>query len=290
MLLFIHYFRMVDFIGLGAQKAGTSWVYACLYEHPEIHAPIKELHFFSRDRFGKGDQWYESHFDRREAGQKVGEFSTSYLYSKEAPSRIAGMYPNAKMIAIVRNPIKRAHSHYYNMLKAGLIPKTTTFTQFKESDDSVLGQGLYTKQLYRYLQYFSKRQLLILVYEDIEKDPAAFMKQIYEHLELEDLEFQPTMLHNKVNIARIPSWIGLERWMHKVAEMMRKIRLDKAVWAVRKSGLPDYIRGVNTKKMSYTHETDDMKLNRQLLEDYYRDEVSALGSLIGRNLTEEWKI
>ena len=101
---------MIDFIGLGAQKAGTSWVYACLYEHPEIHAPIKELHFFSRDRFSKGKDWYESHFSHRKEGQKVGEFSTSYLYSKETPERIKELYPEVKLIAIVRNPVTRAYS------------------------------------------------------------------------------------------------------------------------------------------------------------------------------------
>lgn len=281
---------MVDFIGLGAQKAGTSWVYACLYEHPEIHAPIKEIHFFSRERFAKGEDWYEAHFSHRETGQKTGEFSTSYLYSKEAPERIARMYPEAKLIAIVRNPVKRAHSQYYNSIKAGLIPKTMPFSKYKEEDKSVIEQGLYTRQLYRYLQYFSKRQLLIMVYEDIEKDPAAFIKKIYEHLELEDTEFVPTMLNDKVNIARIPSWVGLERWMHRVAELMRKIHLDKAVWMVRRSGLPDYIRNLNTKSLAYSHETDSMKLNRKLLEEYYHEEVVKLGDLLGRNLSEEWQI
>lgn len=279
---------MVDFIGLGAQKAGTSWVYACLYEHPEIHAPIKEIHFFSRKRFEKGEDWYEAHFSKREKGQKTGEFSTSYLYSKEAPERIAKMYPEAKLIAILRNPVKRAHSHYYNMLKAGHIPKSTTFSEFEAKDKSVLEQGLYTKQLYRYLQYFSKKQLLILIYEDIEKDPKAFIKKIYEHLELNDTDFVPTMLYDKVNIARIPTWIGLERWMHKVAEFMRRIHLDKAVWVIRKSGIPDYIRNVNTEKLAYTHETDQMKVNKKLLRDYYENEVVELGQLLGRDLKEIW--
>ena len=62
---------MVDFIGIGAQKAGTSWVYACLYEHPEICAPIKEIHFFSRSRFTKGREWYDR-IKAGDAGADIG--------------------------------------------------------------------------------------------------------------------------------------------------------------------------------------------------------------------------
>ncbi len=117
---------MVDFIGVGAQKSGTSWAYACLYEHPEICAPVKEIHFFSRPRYEEGKEWYEGHFKKCEEGLLRGEFSTSYLYSEESPERIHACYPNAKLIAILRNPIDRAYSQYRNTIKAGDISEAVS--------------------------------------------------------------------------------------------------------------------------------------------------------------------
>ncbi|MCR4285481.1 MAG: sulfotransferase, partial [Candidatus Kaiserbacteria bacterium] len=70
---------MINFIGLGAQKSGTSWAYTCLYEHPEVCIPVKEIHFFSRPRYAEGKEWYEAHFKKCAEGKLRGEWSTSYL-------------------------------------------------------------------------------------------------------------------------------------------------------------------------------------------------------------------
>ena len=121
---------MVDFIGIGAQRSGTSWVYACLYEHPEICIPIKEIHFFSRPRYENGTLWYEEHFATCGVGKRCGEFSTSYLYSDVTAERIHKHYPEVKILAILRNPITRALSQYGNAIKGGEIPESMTFTEY----------------------------------------------------------------------------------------------------------------------------------------------------------------
>ena len=96
----------IDFIGLGAQRSGTSWIYACLHEHPQIFIPIKEIHFFSRERnWSKGYQWYENLFAQCPIDRKAGEFSTSYLIDQETPSRIHQQYPGTKLIVSLRNQL-----------------------------------------------------------------------------------------------------------------------------------------------------------------------------------------
>ena len=276
---------MVDFIGVGAQKAGTSWVYACLYEHPEIHAPIKELHFFSRERFEKGKKWYESHFSHAKEGQKVGEFSTSYLYSPETPARIAEMYPAAKLVAVLRNPAKRAYSQYRNAIKAGEISDEMSYEVYAAEESSVVGQGMYAAQLQQYYEHFPKDQLLVLIYEDIEKDPAAFIRRIYEFLEV-DPTFTPSMLNRQINVARTPRMVGVERVMHHIAESLRKIGFDKLVWLVRKSGLPDLVRSVNTKT-----DQDTNKLGSETAASdsgAWVNDVRRLSEMIGRDMEKEW--
>jgi hypothetical protein len=276
----------MDFIGIGAQKSGTSWVYACLYEHPEICAPIKEIHFFSRPRFEKGREWYESHFKKCGNMQKKGEFSTSYLYSPDAPQRIKEYYPEVKLIAILRNPVTRAYSQYRNAIKAGEISETLTFDEYQVQEESVIAQGRYAEQIERYTDHFSEQQMLVLVYEDIEKDPLAFMKHIYAFLGV-DVSFVPSMLNTSINVARTPKRVFVERVMHHISEFLRKIGFDKFVWIIRKLGIPDFVRSLNTKKAK---ESTQSTYNREALKSLFRRDAEALTKYCGRDMVKEWDL
>jgi len=275
---------MINFIGLGAQKAGTSWVYACLYEHPQICAPVKEIHFFSRQRFENGKEWYENHFTNCDATKKKGEFSTSYLYSKETPLRIKETYPDVKLIAILRNPVERAISQYRNAIKAGEITEETSFEVYTQANESVIGQGMYHEQLKRYYDLFTKDQILVLIYEDIKKDPSGFMKRIYRFLGADD-SFESSMLYTEINIARTPKSVGLGRVMHRAAEFLRRKGFDKMVHGIRKSGLPNLIHKVNTKNSNPAENIDTSGLAGHFLAD-----VEQLGELLNRDLKAEWKL
>jgi hypothetical protein len=270
----------IDFIGLGAQKSGTSWVYACLCDHKEVCAPVKELHFFSRQRFDNGRGWYENHFSK--CGDKVkGEFSTSYLYSKETPQRIKSLYPEVRLIAILRNPVDRAISQYKNALKGGHIKSDLSFEAYMTKDASVVGQGLYHEQLERYLQYFPREQILVLIYEDIKKDPQAFISKIFKHIGVDDT-FVPSMLNAEVNVARTPRFIILERIMHHVSEFLRRIGFSSVVHAIRKSGLPDLVRFGNTK------EERPLSVDREKLAAYFTEDAQKLSMLLERDVVHEW--
>ena len=277
---------MIDFIGIGAQKSGTSWVYACLYEHPEICAPMKEIHFFSRPRFEKGRVWYESHFKKCERGTKMGEFSTSYLYSEEAPARIKSQYPDVKIIAILRNPITRAYSQYRNAIKAGEIPESLSFERFIIQEKSVIAQGKYAEQLKRYYALFPPEHILTLVYEDIEKDPLAFMKRIYTFIGI-DASFVPTMLHTSVNSARTPRRVYIDRIMHQSAEFLRRNGFDRFVWSIRKWGIPDVVRALNTK---HTVKVVTAPYDRKKLADVFRNDAHHLIEYCGRDMVKEWNL
>lgn len=276
----------IDFIGLGAQKSGTSWVYACLYEHPEICAPVKEIHFFSRPRFSEGRDWYENHFRNCKPGAKSGEFSTSYLYSKATPNRIKNLYPGVKLIAILRQPVERAYSQYRNAIKAGEVSKDTQFEAYVKAEPSAIEQGLYAEQLERYYEYFPKEQVLVLKYEDSKADPAGFIKSIYRFLGVED-SFIPSMLNTEINIARTPKNIGVERVMHHMAETLRKVGFDKAVWAIKKSGLPDMVRKANTEEKSPATQT---KPDLTKYSNFFSEDTEKLGTMIGRDMKSEWGI
>ena len=274
---------MINFIGIGAQRSGTSWVYACLYEHPEICIPIKEVHFFSRDRFKEGKDWYEAHFKSCGEGKTNGEFSTSYLYSDITAERIRALYPDVKIIAILRNPIKRAFSHYGNAIKGGEIPESMSFDEYYKTESSVLEQGLYAKQLEPYLCRFDHSQILVLIYEDNKKNPLEFIQKIYAFLGVK-ADFIPSMLYDEINISRVPKHIMLETFMHRFSEFLRKHGLHGIVHTIRQWGLPELVRKYNTKPKK----EEKPKFDETYLVSYFKNDVAQLSELLNRDLSTEW--
>jgi hypothetical protein len=271
----------VDFVGVGAQRSGTSWLYACLYEHPGICAPIKELHFFSRERnYERGLDWYLGHFDRCPPGAVRGEFSTSYLYAPEAAGRIRAAFPEVRIMMSLRNPVARAYSQYRNAIVAGEIGKGTAFADYASADPSVIGQGLYHDQVRRYLDVFGA--VLVLVLDDAEQDRAAFVRRVYEFVGV-DPSFRPDMLDRSVNASRTPGVVGVDRAMNRVGDVLRRAGLDRLVWRVKRSGVPERLRRLNTGR------------DRETLGDYqrelaamFRDDAARLSELLGRDLVGLW--
>src|SRR5690606_30424745 len=102
----------IDFIGIGASKSASSWVYQCLSEHPSICASRrKEIRFFDNiHNFKKGLVWYFSFFPEKKEGQLMGEFSPMYIELTQTAKRIKELFPDVKMIAIFRNPVERIYS------------------------------------------------------------------------------------------------------------------------------------------------------------------------------------
>ena len=276
----------MDFIGLGAQKAGTSWIYACLYEHPETCMPFKEIHFFSRERHYKnGIDWYKEKFRTCPKNKLKGEFSTSYLDSEVAAKRIHQHFPNAKLIACLRNPINRAFSSYINGIKGGRVPADWSFEEAlkKDKKENYLEQGFYYRNLQFYLKYFNRDKILVLIYEDIKKNPLKFMQKIYDFLDVDSL-FISSMLNRKINIARAPKFVFIDRIIFHIAKSLRKAGLHKVVWCIKKINLPTLIRKINTKKK-------EIKLDektRHELKNLYEEDIRKLSKMIGRDLEKEW--
>ncbi|MEO0854539.1 MAG: sulfotransferase domain-containing protein, partial [Cyanobacteria bacterium J06648_11] len=116
-----------NFLIIGAQKAGTTSLYAYLRQHPCVHAPdMRELHYFTHN-FNRGLTWYKSQFPSspvrffdtvvRRQPFLSGESSPTYLLYPQVPRRVAALIPEVKLIALVRNPVDRAYSHYSMMVR-----------------------------------------------------------------------------------------------------------------------------------------------------------------------------
>ena len=123
-------------IGIGAEKSGSTWLYALLKSHPEIYMSErrKEIDFFNRN-YEKGLSWYESFFPDGQAVSEtpvIGEYSPSYLYFSECPERMARIKPIQKLLLIVRNPADQMYSYYGQAIR--VLNYQKTFEDFLQED------------------------------------------------------------------------------------------------------------------------------------------------------------
>lgn len=197
--------RPVDAFHIGPQKAGTTWIYQCLSEHPEVGCPPRNaIHFFDM-HYHLGREWYAAQFRGQESKKVLLDPTNSYLRSPVAPRRIARENPKAKIIVCLRNPVERAFSHYWHEKKKRRYD--FAFSEILENYDLYacwLEPGFYAVHIERYLEYFPREQILCQLFDDLESDPPAFLRQLLDFIEV-DRDFGPSVLEERVNVARPPS-------------------------------------------------------------------------------------
>lgn len=195
--------RAPDFYIVGHPKSGTTAMYEMLRMHPGIFMPeLKETRFFAGELHpGTRGTWpypstieeYLELFAPARPGQRVGEASPSYLRSAHAARRIAELRPDARIIAILREPASFLHSLYLELVKDRVEPETEFARALEREAGDVpdLAPGLvyaeyvrYVEQLRRYHQTFGERQVLVLIYDDFRNDNEATLRGVLDFLDV----------------------------------------------------------------------------------------------------------
>ncbi|EGK89477.1 tetratricopeptide repeat protein [Microcoleus vaginatus PCC 9802] len=193
-----------NFIIIGSQRCGTTSLYTYLAQHPQILTPIKkEMDFFSW-HFERGIDWYLAHFPPMPPGEQflTGEASPSYFDSREAPERLYSLFPEAKLIVLLRNPVDRAISQFYRLtglnwearsLDRVISDEIERLSQnpeyiIGEEPGNYLARGRYIEFIKNWRAFFPQEQLLILKSEDFYADAATTVKQVLEFLDLPEYQ------------------------------------------------------------------------------------------------------
>jgi hypothetical protein len=178
--------RLPSFLVIGAMKAGTTSLYHYLRAHPQVFMPaIKELDFFvARANWGRGLQWYQKQFARAGPGAvAVGEASaryTTYPTADGVAERIAAHLPEVRLVYVVRDPIERIRSHYRHDVAVGT--ETASFERAVLDNPIYVDWSRYATQVERYLEFFSRSQLLIVASEDLRHSRLKTIQRIYAFL------------------------------------------------------------------------------------------------------------
>ncbi|MFO1261177.1 MAG: sulfotransferase [Sphingomonadaceae bacterium] len=212
--------RTPTFMIIGASRAGTTALYDLVRQHPQVFmSAIKEPNYFAfegepLDWRGPGNEFvnnsvhswedYTALFDPAPEGMAMGEASPLYLWAPDAPKRIKARLSDVKMIAVLRNPIEQAFSHYlyaraqmvepFDDFDAALKAEPKRFADHWQPLFQYSTFPRYAEQLKRFYAEFPKEQLKIFLYEDYRGDPKTMLSQIYEFIGV-DPAFVPDLSH-----------------------------------------------------------------------------------------------
>lgn len=197
-----------DFVGVGAQRAGTTWWYWLICDHPAVQPAYgKELHFFDRYRdrpFGQEEiRTYHRHLPRP-PGSLTGEWTPRYMYDSGTPSLLHDAAPEAKILVLLRDPLERYRSglvHERQVLKRALRGGRSEHLACMISNDA-LCRSLYGSQLARLFENYRRSEVLVLQYEQCAADPARQLRRTYEFLALDEADHAPTFLRRRTSPPR----------------------------------------------------------------------------------------
>lgn len=206
------YMGLPGFLIIGTQRGGTTSLYQYLARHADVRQPInKEIHYFS-NYYSKGIDWYRSHFPlaagQVSRGKVTFEATPYYLLHPHSARRAKATVPNARIIAVLRDPVERAFSHYRHTRLRGLEPlafgdairaegeRLVEVTRRLEVDEqfvsrehqtfSYLARGRYAEQLPRWFQTFGAEGVMVVRSEDLYGDAPGTLRGIAEFLGLRE--------------------------------------------------------------------------------------------------------
>jgi len=186
------------FVIAGAQKCGTSTLVATLRQHPQVHmARPKELHFFDRKR-DEGLDWYAEQFTPKGKQIQWGEASPTYIYDPDARRAMCEDLPDLRIVVILRDPAKRAYSHFWHSKRLGFDDAETFDEALDLEPDrmatgdrrdrmrfSYLDRGHYVEQLEDLTARHDRDKTHVMLLDDLGNDRVPTLGKLFEFLEID---------------------------------------------------------------------------------------------------------
>jgi hypothetical protein len=254
------------FIVGGGVRCATGWIRECLSEHPQIYVQPKEIHFFDQN-YEKGKEWYFQFFSESGNRKIIGEKTASYLHNDVA-SRIKETVPDVKLVFCLRDPIDRMYSHYTMLAASDSALREKGFVKSIDIEPKILEWSKYSEQINKYIKLFPSENLLIKIYEDIEKKPYEFLSDIFNFIGA-DASFQA------------PS--------SKLRTKLGQFEHNSPLWGLLSKGMlhkraPKFLRSVYTEIRPEKNDILSDEIYEQF-STYYHDDINRLEKMLNRDLS-----
>jgi hypothetical protein len=296
---------MPNFLIIGAGKSGTTSLYHYLRQHPEVYmSPVKEPKFFAVEgkelNFrGPNDETsmnrgsitsieaYRGLFREVTDEKAIGEASPLYLHSLEAPGRIKHYIPEARLIAVLRDPVQRAYSSFLQRVQKGQEPLHDFAQALREEENRMRDNwaprwyskriGFYYAHLKRYYDLFEHDRIRVYLHEDLKADPVGVARDVVRFLGVNDA-FTPD-ISLRYNVSGVPRSAALQAFLSR----------PNPAKSLLKRFLSEDLRrrvAVSLENRNIAGPPPPLDPNvRKELQDLYREDILNLEKLIGRDLS-----
>lgn len=310
--------RKPNFLCVGFAKCGTTTLHEIFKQHPDIYLPeIKETRYYwLKDAYSKGFLWYlKRYYSAAKKEKAVGEINPNLTVRHLAPKIAADFAPDAKIIFLVRNPVKRLYSNYKYFLRFGtsfnninLCVKYANrnregFDQFIDMNFIKLKNGKitlaptfmkdyieigkYYSHIKEYYNYFPKNNIKVVLFEDFILNPEAVTKELFDFLEVDrNATINYNITANEGNL--VPRNINSIYSCEMLCQLMHQL------YRLNSNYLDGYVvrmQELVQRKILFAQETDKSKMSNEakmLLEEYYSEDKKQLESLLKKDLKDIW--
>ena len=293
---------------IGAGKSGTTALHHYLQQHPQLFVPQhKDPSYLAlmhekpsaAENHPKGLAYYPfaiyhaeeyiALYHKAEPEQLTGDVSTMYLYHKQAAENIRKYRPDAKIIAILRNPADRLYSRYLHLARDGRHPETPLSQLFDRDSiwwkrNDLIYEGFFYQHLKRYFDRFSPDQIKVFLYEDLQSEEKGLIREMYRFLDVaQDFEPETHIIFNQSGFVK-SVWkdrlIGHGSILRRTAETLFPSLLNRLRKHPRSQRMVSQMRAQNLHRPVL-----DADLRARIIKEIYEEDILKLQTLIGRDLS-----
>lgn len=273
---------VVDFVFVGPDKSGSTWLDAQLRSHPDVVLPIaKELFFFDRYH-NRGLDWYRSQFPAAGRHLVRAELSHDYMFDPVALDRLKDSAPNVKVMCCLRDPFERAYSAYRFMQYQGRVHNDASFERAIESTPELLEHGLYGKHLSSLYERFRAEQVLVNLFDGLSADPQGFLDSVCDFAEIKRVTLPersraPVLASRRARNQRLNSALRTIGWL------LRDAGFGSMVARIKRSAVISVLSTQDGGAAPPDFDRLRAQAPRSMLDD-----LAIAETLTGRQLREIW--
>jgi hypothetical protein len=273
--------RRPDFIAVGPQRTGTTWLHEAMKPHLGLPRGIKETDFFLKN-YSRGMAWYLEYFRDYPPELKLGEIDPNYFGEEVARERIRKDISAAQIIVTLRDPVERAYSSYRVMRRDAWT--RVSFEETVAQNRIIRESSRYAYHLANWQKDFGRARVLVCFYDDLENSPQRFLDEIFDFIGAERVKVEGSALASeRVNtVTHAPRSRKLAQNARNARDWMRLHRWHRAVDLFERAGVWRFCFGGGEEFGTLDPEIDAR------LREHFQPEVDALERLTGRDLSA-WK-
>lgn len=283
----------LDFVGIGMAKAATTWLAACLRDHPQVCLPEqKELNYFcttyviwpqTATYYREGEQWLQQHFAHWQPGQLRGEISPNYLLDPTSPGLLQAHNPDMLLFVSYRNPVDGLYALYHELAKRRAIHDD--FQGFLARYPRMLDYGRLYSNTQRFLDRFPQQNFHFMLFEDIVMEPEVVLRKLYQFLGLSP-DYTPASLHERINPRQGARYLAVRDVVSHATDMLnsgpRARRVKNLLRAMSVHRLADWVEARNFQEAIMPPMPEAVRTG---LQGLYGQEIAMLSQLLRRDLS-----